>query len=478
MNPFDDYAPVRNSLSSQFKEELFNPEHYIEKLARPNADHVILGQNGSDFDPKPLRDQLKSKLQELETHFENKTKQVQRVEEINGKKQESFKRKTKEHDQFFNVVDSQYQELDKVINFVSTKVVHLGDQLKQMDGKRKRALEAKELIDYINEAQKTGSISNDIFADKKRIHEAARVLHKITLVTQDLPEDLPGKGGKDFSRLQDIISRITEEIEKDLVQDFKLSLHHYTDEEFLESMRKCAFTLNQPCFTAYKDVVDYFIEARLKTPFYGDNIFSAIKNCIDETSQIVLKVFTDHDSIMPKFIRRIFKEKIWKKVRLTLKLDVFDGPENHSSQDLEQSLDSLAELYSQTLSLSTDLSEYDSDISFGNDVKKSIFASYLSKYQRTEEEYLLKASVEILDQFYKSIKHDKQLNMDALQVHMKNVKNRFNHLRDNMSSSNANLSNTEPCEMPADQLLSVNVTTSLLKIHTRVSFISLDSFLF
>ncbi|XP_063693944.1 exocyst complex component 5-like [Bolinopsis microptera] len=460
-NPFDSYS-ARDTLSAQFQEEPFNPEHYIEKLARPNTDNVILGQNGSEFDPKPLRDQLKMRLTELETQFENKTKQVQRVEEINLKKQESFKRKTKEHDQFFNVVDSQYQDLDKVINFVSTKVVHLGDQLKQMDGKRRRALEAKELIDYINEAQKTGSISSSIFTDVTNIHESARVLHKITLVTQDLPD----KGGKDFSRLQGVVTRITDEIEKQLVQDFKMSLHHYTDEEHLENMKRCAATLNQPCFQAYKEVVDYFIDARLKAPFYGENIFSAIKDCINETSGIVSKVFSDHDTIMPKFIKKIFKDKIWKKVRLTLKLDTFDEPEKQSSQDLEQSLDSLAELYSQTMELSSNLSKYDNDISFANDIKKSIFCSYLSKYSDTEKEYLLKASEEILNQFYNSIKHEKNLHSDALQVHLKNAKSRFNQLRDNIGSSNNLLSN-EPSEMPSDQLLSVNVTTSLLKIHER-----------
>lgn len=461
-NPFD--AP-KDTPFGQFEDadEPFSPEHYIEKLARPNADHVILGQNGSEFDPKLLRDQLKLKLSELETQFENKTKQVQRIEEINLKKQDAFKRKTKEHDSFFGVVDSQYQDLDKVINIVSTKVVHLGDQLKQMDAKRKRACEAKELIDYINEAQKTGKISSPIFTDPSKIHEASRVLYKITLVTQDLPK----KGGRDFSKLQNVVHNITEELEKSLVQNFKMSLHHYTDDDHLENMRQCAATLNQPCFQAYQGVVDYFIEARLKTPFYEENIFTAIKNCIKETSEIVRKVFSDHETIMPKFIKKIFQEKIWKKVKLTLKLDVFNEPHKQLSHDLEHSLDSLAELYSQTLKLSVDLSEYDNDISFANDVKKSIFSSYLSKYCETEKQYLLKASQEILEQFYHSIKHEKNLNADALQVHLKNVKTRFNHLRDNIGSS-ATLASNEPSEMPSDQLLSVNVTTSLLKIHQRV----------
>lgn len=38
------------------------------------------------------------------------------------KRQLEFKRKTKEHDQSLNTVDAQYQDLDKIINFVSTKV--------------------------------------------------------------------------------------------------------------------------------------------------------------------------------------------------------------------------------------------------------------------------------------------------------------------------------------------------------------------
>ena len=46
----------------------------------------------------------------------------------------------------------------KHLLILSNQVVHLGDQLKQMDEKRKRASEAKLLMDYINEARNTGTV--------------------------------------------------------------------------------------------------------------------------------------------------------------------------------------------------------------------------------------------------------------------------------------------------------------------------------
>ena len=456
-NPFEDSTENEKSL---FLEEPFNPEHFIEKLARSNAGSVILGQDGSNFDPKPLREKLKQKLSELETNFENKTNQVKRIEDQNVKKQAEFKRKAKDHDHFFAVADSHYQKLDKVINFVSTKVVHLGDQLKQLDGKRRRAWEAKELIEYMNEARDSGKISSDIFTDPAKVHEAAKIIHKVSLAAHDLPES----GPKDFTRLHNTLRFITEDIQNRLITDFKLSLQYYDEDVHRRNMKSCALTLTLPCFNAHSEIVEHFIQIRLKAPFHGRSFFDSIKDCIEETSEIVSDIFSDQDNVMPKFIKTMLKMKVKKKVTLSLKPEDIKTSELRTSSDLEQLLESLKDLYSQTIKLSTDLSKYDSDFSFVKEVKENIFQPYLMAYPKLEIEYLYKSSTTILDRFYESINHDKKLNPDTFQTHLKDLRTKIKNLSDNISTSNVGLVHSQ-----SEQLLNVNVTTTLIKIHEQVS---------
>ena len=46
---------------------------------------------------------------------------------------------------------SRFHELDEKINFVATKVVHLGDQLEGVNTPRARAAEAQRLMTYFSE---------------------------------------------------------------------------------------------------------------------------------------------------------------------------------------------------------------------------------------------------------------------------------------------------------------------------------------
>lgn len=58
-----------------------------------------------------------------------------------------------------------FQELDDRINYVATKVVHLGDQLEGINTPRSRALEAQELMKYFDEFA-TGKLNPKVFSDQ------------------------------------------------------------------------------------------------------------------------------------------------------------------------------------------------------------------------------------------------------------------------------------------------------------------------
>lgn len=59
----------------------------------------------------------------------------------------------------------QFQGLDERINFVATKVVHLGDQLEGVNTPRTRAAEAHQLMKYYKEFMVSNIPQSPIFTD-------------------------------------------------------------------------------------------------------------------------------------------------------------------------------------------------------------------------------------------------------------------------------------------------------------------------
>lgn len=112
-----------------------------------------------------------------------------------------------------------FQELDERINYVATKVIHLGDQLESVNTPRSRAVEAQRLMSHFAEFLSPGPITLDVFLDKSQvgltmylpflllisvmlqflkkkvfpesfqIDEAADIIQKLHLIAQELPSD-------------------------------------------------------------------------------------------------------------------------------------------------------------------------------------------------------------------------------------------------------------------------------------------------
>ena len=62
-----------------------------------------------------------------------------------------------------------FQELDDRINYVATKVVHLGDQLEGINAPRSRALEAQELMKYFEEFSTQEELTSKVFTDPEQV---------------------------------------------------------------------------------------------------------------------------------------------------------------------------------------------------------------------------------------------------------------------------------------------------------------------
>ena len=62
-----------------------------------------------------------------------------------------------------------FQELDERINYVATKVVHLGDQLEGINNPRSRAMETRELMKYFEEFLSEDGEVSSVFTDPDKV---------------------------------------------------------------------------------------------------------------------------------------------------------------------------------------------------------------------------------------------------------------------------------------------------------------------
>ena len=63
-----------------------------------------------------------------------------------------------------------FQELDERINYVATKVIHLGDQLESVNTPRARAVEAQKLMSHFADFMSPSKSLGEIFTDKSKVH--------------------------------------------------------------------------------------------------------------------------------------------------------------------------------------------------------------------------------------------------------------------------------------------------------------------
>ena len=75
-----------------------------------------------------------------------------------------------------------FQELDDRINYVATKVVHLGDQLEGINAPRSRAIEAQELMKYFDEFAGNSELVSRVFNDQSQVSCSMAVQNYVSAV--------------------------------------------------------------------------------------------------------------------------------------------------------------------------------------------------------------------------------------------------------------------------------------------------------
>ncbi|XP_044011721.1 exocyst complex component 5 isoform X2 [Aphidius gifuensis] len=280
-----------------------------------------------------------------------------------------------------------FHQLDERINFVATKVLHLGDQLESVNTPRARAVEAQKLMRHFSEFLIPGPLTDPIFTDKSNLDIAADVIQKLHLISQELPSEK-------FDKAKEKIASKYDEIERNLIEEFVRA--HNSDDA--ERMKELASVLLH--FKGYSQCIDAFIEQSQMATFGGKDVFLDVIPMCMKNYKLMKIVFTNPEQVMAKFVLNIYH----------LRLQKYSVAKLSDKNDSDKYLTNLYELYSKTEKLSSDLKifEMGTDDAYLTKLTRNIFQKHLDSYISIELKALREKSASLLMEYYDSKNHQKK----------------------------------------------------------------------
>jgi len=383
-------ALLSNQLQQELDQNPFDADEFVERLAW----RTMGGRGGESFDPMVLHQSFEQTIRDLKVLNDKMKRKSEKLEAQVIEEEKKFKNRVghllKGNQQAF----TQFQELDEKINFVATKVVHLGEQLEGVNTPRSRAVEAQQLIRYFAEfvhEDSSAHPSSSIFNDPNQLTQAADVVQKLHMIAQELPADPKFEGAK--RRIADKY----DQVERNLIEEFDAA--HKRDPPDKAKMKQCATSLSH--FKGYNQCVDAFIERCQEDTFFHEEIHPDILQLCQRTEPVIKQVFTNPETVVEKLILNIYNGILKKEVDANL------GEVKYS----EAYLKNLHDWYMKTNQLSSDLQRFKmgSDQTFLPKLTKHIFSRYLQQYIEIEKTFLRNKCEMILTRYYDGKGHVKRV---------------------------------------------------------------------
>lgn len=381
-----DVSQILPELEQLLAQDSFDAEDCIERLT-----WRTMGTQGDvdNFDPAALHKAFEQAIHHLQGFYEATKQRCSCLEIICREEENRHWQKTKELIEKNKSAFDTFQELDERIDFVATKVVHLGDQLESVNTPRARAVEAQKLMNHFAEFLNPEPVGNGLLNDPSKLHEAADIIQKLHLIAQELPSGKPK-----FEKARQRIAKKYDEIERTLISKF-VEAHQANDRV---KMRELAGILSH--FKGYSQCVDAYIEQSQMNRFNDQDMFSEIVRLCEKEQTVMTEVFTNSEQVMSKFILNIFHGKLQQYVQSKL-----TGKSDH-----EEYLKTFYQLYSSTTRLSIELAcfKMGSDSTFLSKLTRNIFARHLDSYVAIETQCLKEKCEVILNRYYNSKNHQKK----------------------------------------------------------------------
>lgn len=152
---------------SQYMEELEkNPyivEDFVEKLFwRANSGNEI-------FEPQLLMETFTNTIKDLQVLQERQQRKCEKLEAALSEEQKIHARNIDKLLERHSISVECFHQLDEKINSVAGKIIHLGEQLENVNTPRTRTAEALKLLNHMGEFLIAGPIVNDVFTNKANV---------------------------------------------------------------------------------------------------------------------------------------------------------------------------------------------------------------------------------------------------------------------------------------------------------------------
>uniref|UniRef100_A0A915C5A7 Exocyst complex component 5 n=1 Tax=Parascaris univalens TaxID=6257 RepID=A0A915C5A7_PARUN len=373
------------------EQEPFDAIDFVERLAW----RLTCGNDDIDvLDLKTKFEEEIGNLQMLSDQFQSKI--VSLEQQCNSDKRDYLDTLHRLHDQNADALDK-LKQLDSTMQSVSTKVVHLGDQLESVHVPRARANEALQLIRHFDEFLADQPLSSEIFTDPDRLLESAAMIQKLSSISQELSKEK-------YSTVQIRIAHKYDEIERLMIEEF-VRAHRLGDRQ---KMKHIAAILSE--FKGYSQCLDAFVEHMQINAFRGADVFDDMLTLCQKTQPMLNEIFPNPQQVMSKLVLNFFHGKLQETLSTKL---------SDAENDLDSYLTNLYDLYSRTQKLVNSLSSFKvagSDVHFLPALVHSVFARYLESYSKYEQQFLCEQCKGVLNRFYESKgHHKKQITSGGLQ---------------------------------------------------------------
>lgn len=155
---------------SQYMEELekdpFVVEDFVEKL--------FWRTNGSDeqINQELLKESFNQTINDLKILQERQQRKCEKLETILSDEQKIHAKNIDKILERHSISVEFFQQLDEKINSVAGKIIHLGEQLENVNTPRTRTAEALRLLNHMTEFLVAGPLINDIFTNKDNVQHS------------------------------------------------------------------------------------------------------------------------------------------------------------------------------------------------------------------------------------------------------------------------------------------------------------------
>ncbi|KAK8048830.1 hypothetical protein PG994_010560 [Apiospora phragmitis] len=309
--------------------------------------------NQQAFDPKPLIRTFENALQGLGNLSEE-------LQEKESDLQSKVRRAEVQHDQTLDTLGlkldqsiKQFEDLDISLNNPTTMdrgsrndpsgggniAVQIGEKLEELDRKRRRALDANFLIQCWLEVGETGELTSlqDIQrqggADNKVrcaviAHQLMRISQRLDLAAwgqtnghgRGVTNGVAGAFRSNYNT-REVLEKFCETLEQELLKQFNNS---YRKQNF-DDMMECAKVLHD--FNGGASVIAVFVNQH---QFFIDrnqliteepslqSLIDEVKVIMQEESFIIKRAFPYYETVLIKFIQRIFQQSIQQRLEMVL----------------------------------------------------------------------------------------------------------------------------------------------------------------